>query len=116
MALKTYIWGTGVLAQEIVLSTKVTPNFYIDNNLRVCGTLIDGVPVISTLDIEVKDARLIIASGHYYQIYIQALEIGFAEKQIGIVFECKILSPTDSKLLINKDTDHLQRDVENTII
>lgn len=101
------IWGTGGLAREITAKMNVKPDFYVDNNLMVCGSCIDDIPVINPLDVSVKDSKIVIASNHYYAIYIQALEMGFTEKKIHIVYENEILSPADSKLLINKHTDYL---------
>ncbi|WND03333.1 TylF/MycF/NovP-related O-methyltransferase [Temperatibacter marinus] len=103
---KLIIWGTGLLSRSITQSFDLNADCYVDNNASNWNQTRHSVPIQDPASCACAENQLIIASIHFYEIYQQALELGYQKENISIATETKLLSHQESITLISHHEKH----------
>jgi len=82
---KLVFFGAGGAGEAYLEHSGVQPDFFVDNQISLHGTLLEGVPVHSPKTLAGADATdIVITSGYVTEIRAQLRELGIPESRISL--------------------------------
>jgi predicted O-methyltransferase YrrM len=106
MAGKCYVWGTGLLARQMLEAVTLSVDAFIDSNAEKQGGLFMGKPVLAPDEASISGNRVVIASIYYAEIYDTILALGGGAEHICIGSDTEVMAPDVSADLIARHRRH----------